>query len=155
MSTSTPEVPTSEPASVRPGQRIRYRLLAVAAAVVGSGVVWAIVTQVFGVDLATPAIQGAPSVPVRLLDVVFNSAVASIAGWVLLALLEKFTTRAATAWLVVALVVFVLSLSLPMLGTGATVGQRALLALFHVVVAAVLIPMLYRSSRQRFGAVAA
>jgi hypothetical protein len=67
----------------------------------------------------------------------------SLAGWGLLALLEKRTTRARTIWTGVAILVLVASLSLP-LAAGTTTSTKVALSVMHLAVAAVLISALRR-----------
>jgi hypothetical protein len=71
--------------------------------------------------------------------VVVSALLAGLAGWALLALLERFTSRARTVWLVVAAVVLLLSLAGP-LGAGADAATTAVLVGMHLAVGAVLIP---------------
>ncbi|MEV5101538.1 DUF6069 family protein [Streptomyces massasporeus] len=63
---------------------------------------------------------------------------ASLAGWALLAALERFGVRRAI-WTGVAVAVLAVSF-LPLLGDGMDGGTRTSLALMHLAVAAVLIP---------------
>ena len=67
----------------------------------------------------------------------------------MLAALERLTPHARLIWLVLALVGLAASLSMPLGGTGVSSGNRAVLVLMHVAVAAVLIPVLYRTSPRR------
>jgi hypothetical protein len=106
--------------------------------------VWAIAVPVLGIHLIIRFGSAAPeSVEVGL--VAGASALASLAAWGLLALLERRTRRARSIWTAIAVVVLLVSLSLP-LSAGTTNSVRATLALMHVVVAAILIPTLRRGS---------
>jgi hypothetical protein len=82
-------------------------------------------------------------------NVVISAAAASLAGWGLLAVLERFTARARTVWTVIAALAMLVSLGAPLSGTGITGANRAWLALMHVAVGAVFIPLLARTSRSR------
>ncbi|MDU0302901.1 DUF6069 family protein [Streptomyces sp. PAL114] len=65
---------------------------------------------------------------------------ASLAGWALLAALERFGVRRARAvWTGVAVAVLTVSF-LPLTGDGMDTATRTALALMHLAVAAVLIP---------------
>jgi Family of unknown function (DUF6069) len=75
-----------------------------------------------------------------------GSLVAALAGWALLALLERFTARARTIWTAIALLVALLSLAGPLSILATTEANVLALALMHVVVAAVLIPILAGTS---------
>jgi hypothetical protein len=79
-----------------------------------------------------------------LVAAVLTSLVASLAAWLLLAVSERYlTSRARTVWTILAMAGFVVSLGGPMSGTGIDATDRALLGVLHVIVAAVLIPLLY------------
>lgn len=133
------------------GARIRSRLIAVAAAVVAAVAIWVIAVPVFGLELVAPPgpDETAPQA-VPFGAVVMASLVASLAGWALLAVLERFLSRARTVWTVVASIVMVLSLAGPLLGdAGVPVACRITLALMHVAVGAVLITQLPKSSAAR------
>ncbi|MFE5190575.1 DUF6069 family protein [Streptomyces sp. NPDC056628] len=72
--------------------------------------------------------------------VAFAALLASLAGWALLAALERFGVRRARAvWTGAATAVLAVSF-LPLTGDGMDGGTRASLALMHAAVAAVLIP---------------
>lgn len=127
--------------------RTSARLLAVAGAVAAAVAVWVIAVPVLGVDLQGPAgpDETAPQ-PVTFVAVVLTSLIASLAGWGFLAVLERFVARARTVWTVVALGFLLLSFAGPVLGTGVPTSSRISLSLMHVAVAAVLVPLLRRSS---------
>lgn len=82
-------------------------------------------------------------------NVALVAAVASLASWALLAVLERCPARAARWWLVVATVFMVASLIGPLTVPDVPGSSRVVLAILHVVVGAVLIPLLYRSARHR------
>lgn len=84
--------------------------------------------------------------PPGVIDLPFAAAVTlvvSLLGWGVRVLLGRFTRRAARAWTVLAVIVLLLSF-LPVLGVGATVAAKAVLALTHVAVAAALIAVFSR-----------
>lgn len=127
----------------------RARLIAVVAATVAALVVW-VVFVALGIDLQEPTFgAGQATRDLGAVPVVVASAVASLAGWGLLALLERFTARARAVWTVVAVVVLVLSLGGPLSAAGITTANRIALLLMHLAVGAVLIPLLSRTSRHR------
>jgi hypothetical protein len=125
-------------------------LFGLAAAVALAGAIWLVAEFVFGVPLHAPAGNGYPE-PVRidLLTVAIAAAVLSLVGWGLLASLERLTSRAKGIWLVLALLGLAGSLFMPLSGTGVSTTNRVLLVTMHLAVAAVLIPVLYRTSRSR------
>jgi hypothetical protein len=98
--------------------RRRARLLAVAGATGAALALWAVVTQALGLDLRGPAF-GADAEPsdVGPAQVLIGSLLASLAGWGLLAVLERVTARARGPWMLVAVVVLIGSL-------GGPVGHR-------------------------------
>jgi hypothetical protein len=66
------------------------------------------------------------------------------AGWLVRALLDRFAkTRAVLLWRVGAIVVFVLEF-FPVILTEATTGTKIFLVILHLIVAAILIPVLGR-----------
>ena len=125
--------------------RIRQRVLTVAAAVVAAVLAWLIAVPIVGIDLLVRP-GGSAAQQVGLGSVVAVSLLASLLGWGFLALLERLVSRRAlTAWTVVAVVVLMLSLSGPL--TAATNAAVAIaLVLMHLVVGAVLIMGLRRTT---------
>ena len=114
---------------------LRERLFAAAA-------VWAIEVPLLGILLQTQFGNAAPqSVGIDL--VVLSALAGSLAGWGLLAILERRFTRARTIWTGIAIAVLLASLSVP-LSAGTTTTSKVALAMMHLAVAAVLIPTLRR-----------
>ncbi|GIH97008.1 hypothetical protein Psi01_76380 [Planobispora siamensis] len=98
--------------------------------------VWALATAVVGTE---PTVRmGDGTQPVGPVPVVVTSLLAGLAGWALLAVLERFASRPGRIWTIVALVVLVLSLSGP-LGGAVGVAATLVLVLLHLVVGAVLV----------------
>src|SRR5437773_58011 len=132
MSTWTlPDATTT--ARERASGRRNARLMAVAAAVLTALAIWALAELVFGIHLRAPEGFGA-SGDIDALDVAIVSTLLSLAGWGLLALLERLTTRARRVWVVIAVVALVLSLGTPLSGTGVTAANRIVLVLMHLAV---------------------
>lgn len=125
----------------RTGGRWKRRLLVVVGAVVAAAVAYLIINAVVG-DLSAPSMNGQEGTDITIGAVIMVSALASLLGWGLLALLERFSGKGRLIWTIVALVVLVLSLGGPLGGTDVTTGNRIGLLLLHIVVAAVLIPFL-------------
>ena len=124
--------------------RGRLRALAVAEASLGALAVWVVAVPVGGVDLLVRS-TGGPATAVGVGAVVGVSLLAGLLGWALLAMLERRIARARTVWTGSALVVLLLSLAGP-LTAGTTAQAKAVLALMHLTIAAVLIPALRRTS---------
>lgn len=122
----------------------RARALGVLGAVLAALAIWVVADQLLGANLLVRSGGGSPQ-SVGAGTVVAASLLAALLGWVLLAVLERRTSRARAVWTGVALVVLLLSLSGPLTG-GTTPSTTATLVLMHLTVAAVLIPTLRRSS---------
>ena len=124
--------------------RIRYRLLAVAVAVVAPIVVW-IVASVAGVDfVVTSPAFGTLSIDVPL--VIVSTVPIALAAWGVLALLERRTPRARRIWTIVGVVVLVLSLP-PLALLEATVATKVALGFMHLAAGLPLILMLRHGAR--------
>jgi membrane associated rhomboid family serine protease len=133
------------------GARRRNRLLVVAAVVLAALGLWALMDLALGIDLRSPASFGEYGTTSKVgpANVAIVSAIAVLAAWGLLAALERLTPRARRVWLVIAVLVLVGSLGGPLSGSGLTTANRMELVGFHLLVGAVLIPLLYRTSPKR------
>ncbi|ATO13000.1 hypothetical protein CO540_03455 [Micromonospora sp. WMMA2032] len=129
--------------AVRPARR-RDRLLTVLAATAATLLGWAVAVPLAGVELTARGGGGAAQ-RVTPVAVAVSTLLAGLAGWALLALLERLTARARPVWTVVAVLVLALSLLGPV---GAGVGSAATVTLvsLHLVAAAVLVPGLRRTA---------
>ena len=116
----------------------RTRAVWVLAATAATGAVWA-TAHGLGADLT------ANGRAVTLPAVAVTTVLIGLAAWALLAVLERATRRAATAWTCVAVAVALLSLAGPVGGAETEGGMAALLAM-HLAAAAVLVPGLRRTS---------
>lgn len=121
----------------------RRRLLTVGAAVAAAVIIWS-AAELAGMNLRQPTTGSGTAVALNVGFVIAVSAIASFAGWALLALLERFTERARAIWTTVAVVFLLFSLGGPFSGHGVSTGNRLLLGLIHVVVGAILITGLPR-----------
>jgi hypothetical protein len=135
-------------AAIRPVRR--QRLLTIVGGTLGAFAVWAVAERVVGLDLRTPAFSSEQQ-PQELTAalVAVASAVGGLAGWGVLAVLERFTTNPRRAWVAVASIALLASLSAPLSGTGVSAGDRIAMIGMHLAVAAVVIPLFYRSSASR------
>jgi hypothetical protein len=120
------------------------RLAVPAAAMLVAAAVFTVVHSTAGVDLA--ARTGTAVQHITLPAVLIAAAVSAVAGWALLALLERLTTRARPVWTMSAVAVVLLSL---LVGptAGVTVAAKVGLALLHLAVGAVVIGGMRWSSR--------
>lgn len=139
---------TEETATIDQKETFRRRTTAVVAAVAVAAAAWILIELVAGFDLRGPVFDGSSAnFDIGLLIVMLSTAIPTLLGWGLLALLERWTTRPRLIWTMAAIVVFTLSLGQPLSGTGVGVTDRLLLELFHVLVAVVYIPLMRRSIR--------
>lgn len=122
----------------------RTRALAVLAAAALAVVIWLIAVPLLGADLLVEDRSGKP-VEIGIGPVLLFSLGAGLAGWGLLALLERITARAKTVWTVIAVVVLLLSFG-PLTDSSISGGTRLVLGSMHLAVAVVLIPALTRMS---------
>ncbi|MFI6326999.1 DUF6069 family protein [Micromonospora chersina] len=137
---------TTAPAvtAARPTRR-RDRALGVLAAIAATLAVWTATVPVAGVDLAVR--NGGTDQSVTAAAVGVSTLLAGLAGWALLALLERFTARARAVWTGAAGLVLLLSLLGPVGGGVGTAATLTLVAL-HLAAAAVLVPLLRRTARR-------
>jgi hypothetical protein len=139
MSTET----KAQPVSSSPPSTSAVRVAGTAAAVGAAVTVWLLARFGAGMTLRQPAFS-ATGRPAHLAIgfVIAAAAVASVAGWGVASLIGRTTRRPRATWVIVARAATVVSLSMPFSGHGVTVTQRVALALMHLAVAAVLIPVL-------------
>ncbi|MDQ7906321.1 DUF6069 family protein [Phytohabitans sp. ZYX-F-186] len=116
----------------------RTRAVWIVGAAAATGVVWA-AARGLGADLT------ADGRAVTLPAVLVTTVLVGLAAWALLALLERLTRHAATAWTCVAVAVLLLSLAGPV-GAARTGGGTAALLAMHLAAAAVLVPGLRRTA---------
>jgi ABC-type Na+ efflux pump permease subunit len=84
----------------------RARALAVIAAALAALGVWLVTDPLLGIDLTGPTAPGSQQLqPIAPAMVAGASLVTGLAGWALLALLERFTARARTIWTAIAVLV--------------------------------------------------
>lgn len=126
-----------------PRTSVARRAAAVAGAVIVAVVVWALAVPVAGVRLVVSSGSGEQHIGLGL--VVALSLAAGLAGWALLAVLERWARRPARAWSATALLVLLISLTGPATAA-ATVVAGVTLAALHLAVGAVLIPALARTA---------
>jgi Family of unknown function (DUF6069) len=126
----------------------RSRPLIVLGAAAATLTVWVVAHALDGVELRVRLGSGTDGQAVGPAAVALATIVAGLAGWVLLAALERFTPRARGLWTVAATVGPVVSLAGP-LGSGVTTGAKLSLMGMHLAAAAILIPLLARSSARQ------
>lgn len=129
----------------RTANRIGARALAVAATVAAAALVWLVGEPLLGNDLVVEQPGQAP-LDLSLASFVVITLGASLAGWAVLALLEKITRYGRRIWTGLAVAVVLVSF-LPFLSAQMSTGSAVVLGLVHVVVGAVLVPLLLRVPR--------
>lgn len=147
MTTPADAPDTAETTPARPASSRRVaRALAIVGGTVAALVVWALAKYAFDVELRVRQPGSSAVADVGIAMVVFAVVVWSLLGWALLAILERSVARARTIWTWIALAGLVLSFVSPLTAQGATSGTKITLAIMHVVVAAVVIPVFARTS---------
>ncbi len=124
---------------------LKRRVFAVHNAVVAAVVVWAIEVHVLGITLGTQ-FGSAAATTLGIAQIIGVTLFVSLAGWALLAFMERRLSRAATPWTVIAVGVLLASLALPLFATTSTASMIGLI-IVHFSVAAGYIPFMYRSTR--------
>jgi hypothetical protein len=142
MNTMTTGTGSPAKSAARPGRR-RARALAVLATIAATLAVWLVAVPLAGVELL--AETGGSQQRVTPVAVGVSTLLVGLAGWGLLALLERFTARSRSIWTGVAAAVLLTSLSGP-LGAGVGAAATLTLVMMHLVAAAVLIPLLVRTT---------
>ncbi|MEJ2887220.1 DUF6069 family protein [Actinomycetospora aeridis] len=135
---ATDSTPVRARASV---PRPRRRALGIVAALVVTLAVW-LVGHLAGADYWISDSQG--TVRIDALVTTQVTVVLGLAGWGVLALLERLSRHGTTAWTVLATLVVVASL-VPILLVDATTATRVALTAVHLAVGAVLIPAFVRA----------
>ncbi|WP_020575136.1 DUF6069 family protein [Actinopolymorpha alba] len=135
----------SDVREISAGTRRRNRALAVVGAVVAAVLVWVVGEPLLGNDMIIKA-DGQEPQDLGASAIIMFSLFFSLLGWALLALLERVTPRARLIWTVVALMFLAMSFFFPLFTIEASGGTKVVLALAHVAVAAVLIPVFQATS---------
>lgn len=127
--------------------RVRLaRAATVLAAAVTAAAGWAIAGPLAGVTLAVRLTAAGPVQRVGLTAVLTASLLAGLAGWALLAVLERRAGGARTAWTVIALTTLAVSLAGPLAARSA--AAAGVLAGLHLLVGGVLVAGLRRTARR-------
>ncbi len=115
-------------------------------AVVIALAIWA-VARFAGAGFLVPAWDGSQD-QVGPVDVIVMATVASLAGWALLAVMERFVSRALRVWTITAATVTALSIVPLVLMTGSQAPPATTipLALMHIAVGATVISFFRRSA---------
>jgi Family of unknown function (DUF6069) len=116
------------------------RVVTIAIAAAATGLVW-LLGRLAHVDYIVDTPAGTREINLAL--TIVATVAAGIVGWIVIALLERYTSNARAVWVALGLVVVVLSI-VPVFRTTANPGTQLMLSALHCVAAAVLIPALPR-----------
>lgn len=125
--------------------RLQRGALAGGGAVLATTLLWT-TAQILDVDLRVDPGNGQPPQVIGLPFAAAVTLAVALLAWGTRALLERLTRRAAVAWTVVAAIVLLASFQ-PLFYVEATGATKAILALMHIVVAAVLMSVFGRPRR--------
>jgi len=114
------------------------RIVAIAIAATATGLAW-LLGWLVHVDYVVDTPIGTRKITLAL--TIVATVAAGIAGWVVIALLERYTSSPRGVWIALTLAVLVLSV-VPVFRTTANLGTQLMLTALHYVAAAVLIPAL-------------
>lgn len=131
--------------ALRDARHSWIRALYVAGGAAAAAVAWAIEVPVLGIRLSIRFGAMHPQTVVAG-QIVGAAVVASLLGWLLLAVLERRVPRARAAWTGAALGVLLLSLALPVAAATTTSAVIGLIVL-HLAVGAAVIPGMSRTAR--------
>lgn len=121
------------------------RVIGVAGATAAAVAVWVVGEPLLGNDLVVRQ-AGQDAQDLGLGAIAVFALIPSLLGWALLAGLERVTSHAWRIWTAIAVTVLAASF-LPIMGVEASGGSKAVLALTHLAVGAVLIPFFRRTTR--------
>ena len=114
------------------------RIVAIAIAATATGLAW-LLGWLVHVDYVVDTPIGTRKITLAL--TIVATVAAGIAGWVVIAMLERYTSSPRGVWIALTLAVLVLSV-VPVFRTTANLGTQLMLTALHYVAAAVLIPAL-------------
>lgn len=140
--TLTGRAETSTPAGTSAARR-RERAIVTGSAAAAALVLWAVAAV--GSDTELQALRQGDVHVVGPGGAFGTATVAALAGWALLATLERFTARAQTIWTGVAIVALLASLGGPLSG-GIGTGSKVVLTVMHLVVGGIVIVGLRRTT---------
>lgn len=121
---------------------LRAGIIAAVAAAVTNAIVYLAATGLLNVPLSIPTRPGAAELnPLRLWQVVFISAMPAVVAAGLLVALNRFTARPLLVFQIIAVIVLLLSLG-PILALPIGATAQVVLALMHVVAAAIIVGVL-------------
>jgi hypothetical protein len=141
MSTSISQIPRRIDAALKAPWQIRA--MAIVDAVI-LNVVILLAARVITGDWPVATV-GDDEQTIGFAPVILVTVLAGLIAWGLLALLERMTSRAATIWTAIAVVVLLLSL-FGSIGSGVGTSSKVVLTLMHLGAAATIVPLMRRSA---------
>ncbi|MDT0300724.1 DUF6069 family protein [Streptomonospora wellingtoniae] len=128
------------------GGRVLRRALAAVGAAVAALVLWAVAVPVAGIEVT--AYRAGTLGPIGPVSIGASALAMGLAGWALLAVLERLMKRPGPVWTSVATAVMLLSLAGPLISTADSASMFVLLAM-HLVVGVAVILVLAPTARRR------
>lgn len=145
MTLSTTAAPTSPRPSSRSGTT-RRRAKMVGLSTLAAATTWILADGILDVEVSTPSFDSiTPAADLGLAPVVLTAVITTLFGWALLEILERTTHRPRAVWASTAIAIAAVSLAGPLSGAGVSTSQRIVLVALHVVVAALFVPLMYRT----------
>jgi len=127
-------------------KRVALAAVAGGAAAAAANIGWFLLLRALGVEFRLQPIPTAPPAPVTVPNVAVASFIPALLAGGLLMLLGRFTTKARSAFVVIACVVFLLSLAGPATIGGASAGTRVSLMVMHLLAATIISGALVRGA---------
>ncbi|MEJ7839253.1 MAG: DUF6069 family protein [Thermomicrobiales bacterium] len=115
------------------------RLATLVLAVLASAIVWVIADPLGGANLRATGMGGEDVVSIGLGEVFFGFLSWGIGAWVVVMLIERFTSRPKQIWLIIALIALLLSF-IPVFASSDNGATTFIFIVMHVVSAAIIIP---------------
>ncbi|GAB3118896.1 hypothetical protein GCM10027160_31950 [Streptomyces calidiresistens] len=131
----------------------RFRLLAAVSGALAAAAAH-LIALAAGAEMLVPAFEGEGTQQIATVGVLASAFGATLIGWAVARGAERFTPRPRAAWLAFAAVGLLLSF-VPVIAIDATGLTRAVLALQHLLVAVIVIPVFARTLPRDAGSPAA
>lgn len=116
------------------------RLATLVLAVIASGVVWVIADPLGGVNLRAAGMGSEDVVSIGLAEVFFGFLSWGIGAWIVVMLIERFSSRPKQIWLIVSLIALLISF-LPVFASSDNGATTFTFIVMHIVSAAIIIPI--------------
>lgn len=116
------------------------RLATLVLAVLASAVVWVIADPIGGANLRATGMGTEDAVSIGLGEVFFGFLSWGIGAWIVVMLIERFSSRPKQIWLIVALIALLVSF-LPVFASSENGATTFTFIVMHIVSAAIIIPI--------------